>query len=167
MCTDKNHETTIIIIVPMMRTRHLAAITLLQAIGGPAVAAVNPPPNLIILTDDQGYHDNNGLIGREDQAINFDAGSQRELGRRYAQMLLAINLAASVPPPLGLELANGQLALNWPSNYTGWRLQAQRNDLALGLSTNWTEVSGFTATNRAVIPLSTTNGAVFFRLMQP
>ena len=111
--------------------------------------------------------DNDGLIGREDQPIHFDAGSQRELGRRYAQKLLAINLATSLPPPLGFQVTNGRLVLTWPSNYTGWTLQAQTNALALGLSTNWVTVSGFTGTNRASVPINTNNGTVFFRIKSP
>jgi len=110
---------------------------------------------------------NAGLIGREDQTIHFDAGSQRELGRRYAQKLLAISAAASVPPPLGFQFTNSQLVLAWPFNYTGWTLQIQTNALSRGLSTNWVVVSGSTGTNRVEIPINATNGSSFFRLQSP
>jgi hypothetical protein len=111
--------------------------------------------------------DNTGLIGREDQPIHFDAASQRELGRRYAQQLIAINQAMSQPPPLGFEFNGSQFWLSWPSNYTGWTLQAQTNDAATGLGTNWSTVSGATGTNRLMVPISITNGSIFFRLRSP
>ena len=47
------------------------------------------------------------------------------------------------------------------------RLQIQTNDLSAGLGTNWTVVTGSTATNQIFIPINRTNGSVFLRLVYP
>ncbi|MGC3957608.1 MAG: hypothetical protein QM813_06495 [Verrucomicrobiota bacterium] len=42
--------------------------------------------------------------------------------------------------PTSISLSNSgsnQLALFWPTDHTGWRLQVQTNTLAVGLNTNW------------------------------
>ena len=108
--------------------------------------------------------DNLGLIGREDQAIHFDAASQRTLGIRYAQKLLAINAAMSAAPTIGFQIANGQAMLTWPSNYIGWTLQSQTNSLSQGLGSNWSVVTNSSATNRIFRAINPSNGNVFFRL---
>ncbi|MGN6642521.1 MAG: sialate O-acetylesterase, partial [Verrucomicrobiota bacterium] len=92
-------------------------------------AALDDLPNHRFNT---GCADNAGLIGREDQTVHFDAGSQRELGRRYAAKMLALYSAMSGPPMLSFNMGVNQMFLNWPSNYTGWYLQAQTNSNALG-----------------------------------
>ena len=59
--------------------------------------------------------------------------------------------------------AAGQLQISWPTDHTGWLLQSQTNSLG----TNWGNVTSSDQTNQALAPLSTTNGAVFFRLVRP
>jgi hypothetical protein len=59
------------------------------------------------------------------------------------------------------------LVLSWPSDHTGWRLQAQTNSLNAGIGANWVEVAGASLTNQISIPLSTANDSVFFRLVYP
>jgi hypothetical protein len=59
------------------------------------------------------------------------------------------------------------LTLSWPLDHTGFRLQAQTNDLATGLGTNWVDVAGSTTTNQVVIPVNADNGSVFYRLIYP
>ena len=68
--------------------------------------------------------------------------------------------------------ASGSLKLAWPLDHTGYRLQAQTNSLATGLTTNWVTVSNVgslnpSQTNQVTIPISTTNPTVFFRLVYP
>lgn len=111
--------------------------------------------------------DNVELIGREDQAIHFDAASQRELGRRYAQKMFLINQAAALSPQLVVAINGNQIQLNWPATHTGWSLQAQTNSVVSGLSTNWSTVAGSVTTNRMFIPLGSNTGSVFFRLRSP
>jgi hypothetical protein len=63
--------------------------------------------------------------------------------------------------------AAGQLQISWPADHTGWQLQAQTNSLSVGLGTNWVNVTGSDQTNQMTLPFNVTNGAVFFRLVQP
>jgi hypothetical protein len=63
--------------------------------------------------------------------------------------------------------AAGQLQISWPADHTGWQLQSQTNSLAVGLSSNWVNVSSSAQTNQAPVPVNVTNGAVFFRLVRP
>jgi autotransporter-associated beta strand protein len=71
----------------------------------------------------------------------------------------ATNITASV--------SGGNLTMSWPTDHTGWRLQAQTNSLNTGLGTNWANVAGSATTNQVVVPIVTTNGAVFYRLVYP
>ncbi len=58
-----------------------------------------------------------------------------------------------------------QMTLSWPLDHTGWQLQAQTNLLTVGISSNWVNVAGSTATNKILIPINLTNGTVFYRLI--
>jgi hypothetical protein len=66
---------------------------------------------------------------------------------------------------LGVALIGSQLQFSWPSDHTGWLLQAQSNSVGVGLGTNWVTVTGTDATNQMSIPLDAGNGSVFFRLI--
>jgi hypothetical protein len=63
--------------------------------------------------------------------------------------------------------ANGQLKFSWPPDHTGWTLQTQSNPLNVGLGNNWVAVPGSTGVSTISIPIATTNGSVFFRLIYP
>jgi hypothetical protein len=71
------------------------------------------------------------------------------------------------PTNIVFAITNHSLALSWPSDHTGWQLQAQTNNLSAGLKSNWANVGGSTATNMMVIPINLTNGCVFYRLVYP
>ncbi len=73
---------------------------------------------------------------------------------------------ATNPTDISYSIGGGNLTLSWPADHTGWRLEAQTNSLATGLSTNWFTLSGSAMTNQVFIPI-TTNGSVFFRLAYP
>ena len=64
-------------------------------------------------------------------------------------------------------VSGNTLTLNWPASHIGWRLEAQTNSLAAGLGTNWFTMTGSSATNQVALPISVTNGTVFFRLVYP
>jgi autotransporter-associated beta strand protein len=84
-------------------------------------------------------------------------------------LLIAAPVATNLPT-LAYIYSNsggGSLTLSWPSDHTGWRLEAQTNTLASGLGTNWATVANSSDTNQMVIPIITTNGSVFFRLIYP
>jgi hypothetical protein len=71
------------------------------------------------------------------------------------------------PTPLNYTVSNGTLLLSWPSNYIGWLLQAQTNDLATGLDANWITITGSESTNAQQHAIDPAQPAVFFRLMLP
>jgi hypothetical protein len=63
------------------------------------------------------------------------------------------------------SVSANQLTLSWPSSYTGWTLQGQTNNPSVGITTNWHDVPGSTATNEFIIPIGHANGSVFFRMI--
>lgn len=67
---------------------------------------------------------------------------------------------------VGLIVGNN-LQISWPSDYAGWILEGQTNPISSGLSSNWGNVPGSTATNRVFIPINPANGSCFFRLRTP
>jgi autotransporter-associated beta strand protein len=69
--------------------------------------------------------------------------------------------------PLVSAFNQGTLTLSWPSDHTGWRLQAQTNSNGSGLGTNWVYVTGTSITNQTTIPVNPAGGTVFFRLVYP
>ena len=68
---------------------------------------------------------------------------------------------------LSMSVSGSNLNLSWPSDHTGWRLQAQTNALSTGIGTNWFDVSGSTLTNNLVTPVDASLGNVFYRLVYP
>ncbi len=70
---------------------------------------------------------------------------------------------------VAMNAANGagQLQISWPADHTGWQLQSQTNNLTRGLGTNWVNVPTSIQTNQMTVPLNSTNGSVFFRLVRP
>ncbi len=71
------------------------------------------------------------------------------------------------PPTLSVVFKPGGLDLAWPESHTGWTLQTQTNVLTIGLSNNWTTVSGSESTNAASFQFDTSANSVFFRLISP
>ena len=67
-------------------------------------------------------------------------------------------------PTLTRTFGGGNLTLSWPTDHTGWSLQTQTNTRALGLKTNWFDVTGSTSTNLMVIPVGPVEPTVFYRL---
>ena len=82
-----------------------------------------------------------------------------------------IAVVATVSPTpfsIGTAVSGGSLTLTWPSDHTGWRLQNQTNSLSTGLnSSGWFDVAGATGTNQVVVPISTANPSVFYRMVYP
>jgi hypothetical protein len=68
---------------------------------------------------------------------------------------------------LNFESVGGQIQFFWPQDHTGWTLQVQTNSLSAGLGTNWSPVANSSGTNQIFIPLNSTCGSVFFRLVYP
>jgi fibronectin type 3 domain-containing protein len=69
--------------------------------------------------------------------------------------------------PLALTVSGGRLQFSWPSDHTGWILQAQTNPPGSGLGTNWVAIMNSSESNQLFLPMDSANGSVFFRLVSP
>jgi hypothetical protein len=74
---------------------------------------------------------------------------------------------APTPPQMSFNTSGGQLHLAWPAAYLGWLLQGQTNAPHAGISTNWATVPGSSSVNTWSIPITTSQGSAFFRLIHP
>jgi autotransporter-associated beta strand protein len=81
------------------------------------------------------------------------------------QVLTALPAVNTTPTNITVQASGGNLTLSWPSDHTGWTLQAQTNSIVVGLSTNWVDVTGSSITNQMIMPINPTNGCAFFRLV--
>lgn len=79
-------------------------------------------------------------------------------------VLSAVNTTAT---NIAAIASGNTLEVSWPADQVGWRLEAQTNDVAFGLNTNWSTVAGSSATNMIYLPIDPANGSVFFRLTYP
>jgi len=111
----------------------------------------------------------NGILATNVAAVKFDfttpAPENGYCG--YSEICLygrPTVVVATNPPSLTLQATANTLTLSWPSDHTGWRLQAQTNDATQGLGTNWVDVVGATATNQMTLPVDPANAGVFYRL---
>ncbi len=83
-------------------------------------------------------------------------------------VLSVIQTVAMDPASLSFIVGNGStLALSWPADHTGWRLQVQTNELSKGLDTNWVDIVGASATNFVTVPINKFAGNTFYRLALP
>lgn len=57
--------------------------------------------------------------------------------------------------------------LQWPSEYIGWKIQQQTNELSAGLKTNWVTITTSSATNELYITNDAAIPATFFRMTYP
>src|ERR1044071_1779198 len=63
---------------------------------------------------------------------------------------------------LTFQVTGNELDLSWP--IAGAQLQVQSNDAGVGITTNWFDVPGSTATNHVTVPIDTSQGSAFYRL---
>ena len=77
------------------------------------------------------------------------------------------NVFGGSPPRLEVTPVGGYLQLSWPPDHTGWILQVQTNSPGLGLGTHWFALPGSETTNQVMLPISPSEGSLFFRLMSP
>ena len=85
-------------------------------------------------------------------------------------VLTALATVALNPTNLTYAVSGTNLSLAWPADHTGWKLLAQTNHFAMGLSANtndWMCVPGSTTTNQVIIPVRTAQPAGFYRLVYP
>jgi hypothetical protein len=70
------------------------------------------------------------------------------------------------PTNIVFSVTNNQLYLSWPADHIGWTLQAQANNVSVGIGTNCANYNpSTTTTNQVAIPINLTNGTVFYRLI--
>jgi autotransporter-associated beta strand protein len=81
-----------------------------------------------------------------------------------AGTLAVIGSVATNPTNITYSVSGSALTIAWPSDHTGWTLQAQTNALSVGLSGTWQDVAGSTATNQMTFPIDRTQPTVFYRL---
>ena len=70
----------------------------------------------------------------------------------------------TAPTNITYQASGGQITLSWPASYLGWTLQAQTNQLNVGLGTNWASIPGTAAVTATNMPINPANPTVFFRL---
>ncbi len=141
-----------------------------NAVSGTSVNGIYPGTNLDV------------FIAAAPDYTNSPAGVGRQFAGQVCEVALFTNAlsaaqvaalseidAAVNPNPTNIVfgVTSNQLTLSWPANHTGWMLQVQTNSLSVGISGNWFDVAGSTATNQVIIPINLTNGSVFYRLVGP
>ena len=108
---------------------------------------------------------NTGLANGTAYYYVVGAGNFFGAGADSAQV--AVRPVSLAQPSLGSTLQGAELHLSWPSDHTGWRLETQTKALTNGMGTNWSTVSGSSATNHVSIAVNTNNACAFFRLVYP
>jgi hypothetical protein len=84
------------------------------------------------------------------------------------QIYSAIGSGISLAPiNLSSVKSGNALALSWPSDHLGWRLQVQTNAPGIGLATNWVTLPGSDLVTSTNITINPSSGAVFYRLIYP
>jgi autotransporter-associated beta strand protein len=68
------------------------------------------------------------------------------------------------PPELSFVRIGNNLQFSWNSILGTYKLQAQTNDLEVGLATNWSDYPGG-ATNPVTVPIDSSTATLFFRLV--
>jgi hypothetical protein len=71
-------------------------------------------------------------------------------------------LVNTSPVRMTFAATNSQLTLSWPSDHLGWQLQS--NSVGLLATDQWFTVAGSRATNVIMVPVSTTDTNVFYRM---
>ena len=63
--------------------------------------------------------------------------------------------------------SGNSIALSWPADHLGWRLQVQTSALGTGLGTNWVTLPGSELVTTTNITINQNTGVVFYRLVSP
>jgi hypothetical protein len=74
------------------------------------------------------------------------------------------------PTNITVLVSGTNLTLSWPASHTGWQLQVQTNQLALGVSTNsadWQTIPNSQNTNQVTVTIDVLKPTTFYRLILP
>ena len=82
-----------------------------------------------------------------------------------ARLAMDGTIAVVALPSLSSTVSLGFVEIIWPLSYSGWTLQGQTNPPTVGLTSNWVDVAGVIS-NAILIPITPTNGSVFYRLIK-
>lgn len=77
---------------------------------------------------------------------------------------LFLNVNSVLAPTLQFVRAGNQLQFSWANGFGSFRLQAQTNNLNVGVSNNWADYPGG-GTTPVTVPMSPAEGTVFYRLI--
>ena len=83
------------------------------------------------------------------------------LANGILQLVTTVNLN---PTNITAKVSGNTLSLTWPTDHTGWTLQAQTNSLTSGLGNNWFSLPNSASGNTYNITIDPTQGSVFYRL---
>jgi len=92
------------------------------------------------------------------QSVTWDLSNLASAGT------IRVASVTQVPVSIMAEMGAGSLTLSWPESQTGWALLTQTNPLNIGLSNNWTTVSGSTLTNQVTVTINPSNPTTLYRL---
>jgi fibronectin type 3 domain-containing protein len=81
--------------------------------------------------------------------------------------LVVVSGISTTPTNITSSVTGNQLTITWPESHLGWVLQAQTNDLSVGIGSTWFDVAGSEAGTQTVITIDPVNPTVFFRLRYP
>lgn len=99
----------------------------------------------------------------------YDGGSV--LASAAASITVTNSVTVStIPTNLVFAVSGTNLNLSWPADHTGWRLIAQTNHLANGISLNtndWGSVANSAGTNQVTLPFDPAKPMEFYRLVYP
>ena len=104
------------------------------------------------------------VLGAEPAGFNYSFDTNT-IGKVNLVVAPIISLT---PANLFFQITGGnQMQLSWPQDHLGWRLEIQTNSLNAGLGANWFTVPNSTNVDQISIPMNSTNGSVFLRLIYP
>jgi hypothetical protein len=124
--------------------------------GWPYVVATNQPArgNLLLAVP---LRSGNPYVGR------FRAVNQE--GERWSTQALTFPVSAA---RVNWNLMNGaNLALSWPPDYQGWRLEFRTNSASGSLNAGWQTVVGSSNTSSLTLPISLDGSGSLYRLVYP
>jgi autotransporter-associated beta strand protein len=75
-----------------------------------------------------------------------------------------LSTVSTTPPTLTNSVSGNTLTLSWPATHLGWSLQAQTNNLNVGIANNWVTVPGTAGVTSTNITINPANPTVFYRL---